>query len=200
MAYRKVYHAGHRIQLQWVPSHCGIVGNERADYAAERARTYTRKTNILLLKSDRRAILRQMTEPMTMRQWASDIGSASMLARVDPTLALRLPSSFPRADAALIHRMRLNVAFTGRLRYMIGEADSPNCSHCGHLESLEHILLYCPHYQTFRTRLTVSLRQLDPRPLTISALLGPWENPSHQRTALRALLAFLHSTGLYSSL
>ncbi|WP_410469850.1 ribonuclease H family protein [Bradyrhizobium sp. 33ap4] len=200
MTYRQVCQAGHTILLQWVPGHSGIMGNERADYAAERALTYTRRTNIILLKSDRRAILRQMTEPMAKRQWTADIASTSMLARVDPTLALRLPRSLSRADAALIHRMRLNVAFTGRLRHILRQVDDPFCSHCGHLEDLEHILVHCPHYQTFRATLSVSLSQLDPRPFSMSKLIGPWTNAADQRTALKSLLAFLHRAGLYSSL
>lgn len=99
----------------------------------------------------------------------------------------------------LIHRTRLSVSFTGRLRCILRQVDAPSCSHC-HLENLEHILLHCPHYQTSRTTLTVSLSQLDPRPLSMRKLLDPWANPAHQRTAVRSLLAFLQSAALYSSL
>lgn len=89
MAYRNVYEAGHRISLQWVPDHCDIVGNDQANHTTEVALSYTR-TNIALLKGDRQAILCHITEPMALWQCATNITSASMLARVDLTLALQL--------------------------------------------------------------------------------------------------------------
>lgn len=196
MAYRKIHIAGHGILLQWVPGHCSIVGNDQANHATE-ALSYTR-TNIALLRDDRQAILSHTMEPMASRQWAADITSASVLATADPTLALQLPRNMLCADAALIHRTRLNVAFTGQLQCLLRQVDPTNCHHSGQLADLEHIFLHCPYYQRFRTTLTTSLNQLDSQTLRMSTLIGPWTNPTHQCTALKTALDFLRFTLIFT--
>ncbi|XP_064485871.1 uncharacterized protein LOC135398393 [Ornithodoros turicata] len=124
-------------------------------------------------------------------------GSArsSRLYRVDPELRFQVPPSLPRQAACLLHRLRLNVAYSGRLLYKLAKSPSPNCSEVNVVEATEHVLLRCSKYADSRRTLEISLARLDAQPFNLVKLLGP-QPFNHQAAAWKALLRFLEETHL----
>lgn len=188
--------AGHEITFQWLPSHCGIIGNERADHAARSAHTEERHVPIPLSRTDAARKLRLLARQCTESQWNEPHLRNTRLYSLDPTLSLRAPSQLRRRDATLLYRLWLGVAFTKAYAFRIGMTDTPTCDHCGHEESIGHILCSCPQYSPQRACLSHELDQLDDQPLSEKRILQHRKDLPSQKKAVQALLRFLQSTGL----
>ena len=187
---------GHRITFQWLPSHCGIIGNERADQAARSAHTEDRNLSIPLSRTDAARKLRMLARQCTMSNWNEPHFMHARLHSFDPTLSLRLPSRLRRGDATVLCRLWLGVAFTHAYAFRIGMADTTACEHCGDEETIRHVLCDCPEYSTQRQSLCHAFNKLDDQPLSEERLLRHRPDIASQKKALQALLAFLRSTGL----
>lgn len=156
---------GHDIQFQWVPSHCGIAGNELADAEASQAHDHGNIVKIPFSRTDVNTLLRSAIISATKMHWSDPNYRQDRLHRLDPEQQFRLPSRIGRASETLLHRIRLGVAFSRRYLHRIGREDSPNCPQCDLPETLEHILCYCPVYADARQDLEAALQRLDSRPL-----------------------------------
>ncbi|XP_064470041.1 uncharacterized protein LOC135384786 [Ornithodoros turicata] len=191
------YHAavlkGHDTQMQWIPSHCGIAGNEAVDAAARRAVQLRRvqMMPIYVNKGDAGRMLNELKATNAQRLLVNRIYLGSLLYNVDPELRFRVPPSFTRQMTTVLHRLRLNAPYSAHVLFK-GKRDSPNRSECGVVEDVEHILLRCPKYVDVRRALETNLSLVDSRAFDIAKLLGP---PSSDK-ALRVLQDFLHTTGL----
>lgn len=186
---------GHSFIFQWIPGHCGIPGNDEADAVAADAHHKRASVPIILSKGDRRGHLRQMSASLATEQWRRDVPPQSFLHRVDPDLSCRLPKAVPRPLKSLFHRLRLNVSFTPTYRHQLGCSINPLCTQCHVPATAEHLLLECSLFGQGRDRLKFELANLGDRPFGLSSILGPWDNPSTHRTALRSVASFLRSAG-----
>lgn len=188
--------AGHRVILQWIPAHCGIIGNEKADEAAKRGLQLRNVRNIFFTKHDASRLAKELVFRERSTFWSLPENQHPFLHHVDPTLALRLPERLPRRLETLLHRLRLNVALTHTYRYRLGLTSNPYCDNCGSPETVEHILLECPTYYQARNNLAQKIECLNHSSLTLKALLGPWPSPSSQRKVLTALFEYLNDIGV----
>lgn len=187
---------GHDIIFQWLPGHCGIVGNDLADDAARSAHKETLTVPIPLSRTDAARGLRLLAQTETETSWSSPIFTNCHLQRLDPTMRLQIPSNFPRRDATLLCRLWLGVAFTKAYSFLLGMSDTPICDSCNCEETVEHVLCFCHLYETERDLLRSVLDRLDSRPFSETKILGPWPHASQAYKATRALLQFMKSTGL----
>lgn len=190
------YVAGHRVTLQWIPAHCGIVGNEKADEAARKGLQLRNARKIFFTKRDAAALAKEFALKERSRLWSCSATQHSFLHNIDPSLRTRLPEQIPRRLETLYHRLRLNVALTNAYRYRLGQTANPCCDNCGLPETVEHILLECPAYSQARNQLAQKIECLNHGFLSLAALLGPWPSPSSQRKALAALFDYLHDIGV----
>lgn len=187
---------GHTFVFQWIPGHCGIRGNEEADAAAAAAHQRRTTVPIVFPRGDRRSYLRRVTAGLADQQRRRDVPAQSLLHTVDPALSCRLPRNLPRPVKSLLHRLRLNVAFTPFYRHQLGCAISPCCPECAVPATVDHLLLFCRQYTREREYLRAQYEAHCSRPLTLPSILGPWDTPVSQRTALRFVVEFLRLTGL----
>uniref|UniRef100_L7LXV3 Putative tick transposon n=1 Tax=Rhipicephalus pulchellus TaxID=72859 RepID=L7LXV3_RHIPC len=201
---RQVHHdiieKGHTVIFQWMPSHCGIQGNDQADAAARSAHNGVSSVAIPLSRSDAAKELRVLARRLTLDLWHSPTYTSARLHTLDPDLKLRIPSGLSRRHSTLLARLWLGVAFSNAYSFLIGMSDSPLCEVCGCSETVAHLLCDCTRFNSERDTLSAALRQLDNRPLTEFKILGPWPTRSATRAALRALLRFLEATGLSEKL
>lgn len=188
--------AGHKISFQWLPSHCGIIGNERADQAARSAHDMDQQVPIPLSRTDAARMLHVLARKCTVSQWGGTHFTHPRLHSLDPTLSLRVPPKTCRREATLLYRLWLGVAFTKAYAFRIGMADTAACDHCGHEESIGHILSDCPRYSVERQSLRHALNKLDDQPLSEEGILRHRLDVTSQKKAMQALLRFLTSTGL----
>lgn len=196
---REVHHhaleTGHSIVFQWIPAHCGIIGNDIADRAARSAHEDTQTRTIPLARTDTARELRLLARKTSQALWSSSAFNCR-LYKLDPLLRLQLPSSLSRGEATLLCRLWLGVAFTNAYSHRMGMAESPMCDSCMCEETIEHLLCTCPRYDVQRLSLRTTLNRLDSRPFSESKILGPWLHPSLAQKALRALVLYLKCTGL----
>lgn len=132
--------------------------------------------------------------------WAVAPHNYAPLHSIDPHGTFRMPEGLSKHDEAVLHRVRLNVAYTNYFRFKTKQAASPLCTLCDVREDLNHVLCECTRYRAARTSLLVSLGLPLSRGLTLSDVLGPWTNSKRASRATKALLSFLRSTGLDQTL
>jgi hypothetical protein len=99
-----------------------------------------------------------------------------------------------RSAIQLIARFRYNRSGLNEQRHKRNPAVSPLCAECkaGSPESVEHVLMQCPHYDPPRRQLLTSLTAIA-CPLSLNVALGSIEqiDPDHHATALSAVVTFL---------
>lgn len=191
-----IFSLGHSVSFQWVPSHCGVSGNEMADSMAAQAHESLQQVVTPFTKSDictRVAILAKSTATSL---WKEDINQSSSLKNIDPHLLFRVPPGLKRRHEAVLHRIRLKVAYTNRYLHLIGKLQSPNCTQCGTFEDIKHILLQCTSYHDQRKQFLEDIRQPPGSSLTMQIFLGPWDSEACALNTTKALLRFLSATGL----
>lgn len=140
LLYDRATQAGHDIAFQWLPSHCGIVGNENADAAARLAHQKTETISIPLSRTDAARTLRKLARETTLSKWGTQEFTSARIHALDPHLQRPLPLGLPRSDATILCRLWLGVAFTNAYSYLIGMAASGTCEVCDTPETIRHVL------------------------------------------------------------
>ncbi|KAG0415563.1 hypothetical protein HPB47_007264 [Ixodes persulcatus] len=178
---------GWRLVFQWVPSHIGILGNERADTLATRAHSISTTThNLRRFHEARLLIARDLRKRHPDPRTANGEGPVPV-----PT------SKLTRKDATLLHRLRTNSAFTRKTLHRFGrtsQRSSADCTACGEVEGIDHILWHCPEYEKARKTLLASVRATWAQVSTTEELLFPTGGKQRARVIFRAVLEFAHVT------
>lgn len=157
---------GHDITFQWLPSHCGILGNEHADAAARTAHEDGVQESIPLSRTDAAMKIREIANEDIKSLWNTPSLQHTRLHRLDPCRRLRPPSGLSRLEATVLCRLWLGVAFTKSFAFRIGMAESAACSQCDSEETIDHVLCRCPRYSSHRLSLAAVLVRLDDREKT----------------------------------
>lgn len=192
---------GHLITFQWIPAHCGVMGNEEADAEAKNALSSAPEVRIAFSRADTNALLRCVMRSYTLQHWTKPERRHQRLHKWDPEMRFRMPPKLKRQLTSMIHRIRLGVAYTRRYAHIIGRSDTgPNCEHCDVPETLEHIFCVCPAYARERQTLISSTELYRSRSLTDETMLGPWPDTNSATAVTRAVITFLETTGLCARL
>ena len=156
--------SNHSVRLFWIPSHCGIPGNEKADFLAKKASSCGSLLNFPLPFSDFYPLCLSITRN-AFNNYLAHYRTNTGLLYFD---SFRLSSTKPwfyasysleRAAITTFCRMRSNhygLAFSLFQKNLI---DSPPCP-CGIDEDLNHVFWACPRYDIQRATLLRSLAKL----------------------------------------
>lgn len=195
--YHRAAQADHDVAFQWLPSHCGIVGNESADAAARSSHHSAVTVRIPFSRTDAARAFRILARETSLREWSTEEFTCARIAALDPFLRRPLPLSLPRCDATLLCRLWLGMAFTNAYSFLIGMAASDECEVCGTPETIRHLSCDCPRYSSERKMLSSTLCSLDSRrTFSEEKILCHWPSPSTAHKATRALMRFLRATNL----
>ena len=156
---------GRRTYLQWVPSHCGLPGNERADELAKQASALDKEEVPVDAMTVYRAVART-------DQWVSDWPRGWYRS----LMGAKLPGPvrhLDRAEAVDVHQLRAG-HWSGSAQYLhrIGRNPSRHCPQCEDVDcqgarcplcretadTPYHVLVECPALMGARLRLTGTIR------------------------------------------
>ena len=174
---------GRRVHLQWIPSHCGIEGNELADQLARDATALPQETVPIDAVTVYRAAVRD-ARACTVRDrppgWFRDLMEGCLPPPV---------RGVSRLDAIEVHQLRAG-HWSGSAQYLhrIGRLPAQSCAQCNNkrcragwcrvcgeeADTPRHVLLRCPALMNVRLRLTgsIHLRLEDARRDDIVAALA----------------------------
>ena len=154
---------GRHINLQWVPSHCDIRGNERADRLAREASALPQADTAVDTRTVQKAVAREASK-RTLTQRPPGWYRTLMEVRLPPPV-----SGVSRAEAVDIHQLRAG-HWSGSALYLhrIGKNPSRQCPQCDdprcpaglctacreENDTPAHVLLRCPALMALRHRLT----------------------------------------------
>jgi ribonuclease HI len=181
--------SGYCIQLMWIPSHCGIRGNESVDNIAKESSFSLNFANVGTTPSDFYPQLRALTISKWQKRWEmGEMGRYTF--SIYPKVELRPWFSgltYERNIITSISRLISNHNRTKSHLNRIGIVSTALCSCGDDYESVDHILWRCSLYQA--TRITL-MQQMDcPEPPTaIRDLLG-----QRKWKAVQACVSFLLS-------
>lgn len=169
------------LRMIWIPSHIGIINNEKADRAAQDAAHLTTEVGFIVPATDIVSLFKQKHRNKWQAQW-SDTRNNKLREIKDTSRKWSLSSSFSRPERQAITRLRIGHTHTTH-QHLMKKEPPEICRTCNTLWTVKHILLHCDVYkeQRLRCKLKNNLRDIlrndDPK-------------------QLKLLITFLHNTDL----
>ena len=160
--------AKHKIIIQWLPSHVGIPGNEKADFLAREALNLNFITNLP-------AFYKDLTNKITLhyhKSWKhsftnTDHGFANSFSFINPIPFNTLNNRFHQTRIA---RLLLRASKLSHSHLFEGKPP-PTCDLCETINSVEHIFVWCPLFALQRRDLE-RISSARGEPLSICNLLS----------------------------
>ena len=140
------------LYLQWIPSHCGIEGNERADILAKRGASMLQPEKCVS-QSTVKQMLRSNRTIDWQNEWAQSEKGRAMY-RFIPNPNKKDPiNSLGRKNQVAIFRLRTNHIQLNAHLSRITKDHNPACPLCDNQEeTVHHFLFECPSLQDLRAR------------------------------------------------
>lgn len=183
---KELHRKGTSVALQWVPSHKGVRGNERADTLAKQA---TKRPPALYPPPSEAVVRSAITEHI----WRFHPDARTAQKTAPPTCITR---GFTRDETSLLMRLRSGSAKTKAVLHFIGQSKDPFCTSCDVHETIEHVVQHCKKFKQPRKRMIAKMKAVGyPSPL-LETILYPTGTASTRRKIQRALLDFIKESGL----
>ena len=132
----------------WIPSHIGIVGNEKADKAAKEALNME-PTELLLPNSDFKPNIKQYARALWQLEWDSNTGNK--LRQIQSLVGKQQPKLSSIRDDMVIRRARIGHTNITH-KFLMVNADPPVCATCNVQLTVNHILIDCRVNQAIRSQ------------------------------------------------
>jgi hypothetical protein len=195
--------SSHLIKLQFIPSHCGIPGNEAADLAAREAHALRYRT---VTTPSREELVRAIDDAISVSwctSWHQEMrssGKGLFLAQIKDKLGSWPWASHPnRVIETAIARLRTGHAGVRSHLARFGLAPNPLCP-CGEVETVHHLIFVCTNHTAARAQMLNRLAVLNVIP-NLKNLLGGGPFPLLTQSAVvEALALFLYSSHVLKSI
>ena len=151
MRFLVALHTKHKsVVFCWLPSHMGIIGNEKADVAAKDALN-KEITEVLLPFSDARQYIGKHVHDLWQAEWGLAVNNK--LHGIKPHIG-EWPSAnrSVRREEVVLTRLRIGHSYLTHSYLLKGEPP-PECDTCDCRLTIQHILVDCIKYDFFQSRL-----------------------------------------------
>ena len=171
---------GTPVRFCWVPSHCGIEGNEIVDQLAKETLDHDIDPLTTVHCADLKPVVNSYIQQEVQIKWDVSIHGRDLYL-LKPTLGPpRKFKHLTRAEEVVITRLRFSHTKATK-SHILSRGPPTACQHCGQTLTIEHMLLECTVLQQIRDEYYTaeSLRTL----FDIIRLqdINSWENPTCER-------------------
>lgn len=148
-----------KIYIQWIPSHIGLIGNDRADHAAKMGTIRSTEETLGYTLED----LFNLFKKEVYREWQDiyeQVSSEKGKFHFEHSKNISGKPWFKGLNLTTIETIQIGRIRTGHVVTKDKLANwnlVPNarCDHCGNIENLTHILYECPHYDQIRQKASI---------------------------------------------
>ena len=140
---------GTRVRFCWVPSHCGIDGNERVDQLAKETIDQDIDPLANVHYTDIKPLVNSYIQKLVQTKWDVAVHGRDLYL-VKPTLGP--PKKFQhltRAEEVVITQLRIGHTKVTK-SHILSRGTPTGCHHCGEILTINHMLLECALLQECR--------------------------------------------------
>ena len=140
---------GTSVRFCWVPSHCGIDGNERVDQLAKETLDQDIDPLASVHYTDLKPLVNTYIQKLVQTKWDVAVHGRDLYL-VKPTLGP--PKKFQhltRAEEVVITRLRIGHTKATK-SHILSRGPPTGCHHCGQTLTIDHMLLECTLLQECR--------------------------------------------------
>ena len=168
--YHRITENGSDVIVLWIPGHCGIIGNEKADRLAKAAIFSDQTLECRVGYREYFPILRQSLREYFNQLWSNYNPHTNLKEIKEEVGNWDTSRRQNRREEIVLCRLRLGHS---RLThsYIMDREPRPQCSRCRSPLSIKHILIECPEYTRQRTPIVTSCNQHQ-IPVTLRSVLG----------------------------
>lgn len=152
--YRSIRETGNDIKIMWIPSHIGIIGNEKADCEAKRALGDPYETVTSIDYKEIKTVIKNQIILQWQALWSAT--RDNKLREVKPSVK-PYSSAFigNRKDDVVLARIRIGHTKITH-QYLMNKEPPPNCQFCNALLTVRHLVTDCPVLDEEGQKLNIS--------------------------------------------
>lgn len=145
----KLKHMHKEVTFFWIPGHVGITGNEKADKLAKEAVNKTPNSEIPILHSDIKPIVREIVYNSWKSEWET---THNKLSTIKPTLTdWKTSNRNNRREEVVLARLRIGHTRLTH-KHLFTRDPCPVCPDCNREITVKHILEDCVKYTNSRNK------------------------------------------------
>ena len=147
---------GKNVVFCWVPSHCGIYGNEKADLAAKEALNKP-ISSIKIPYSDKIPLIRKFLQSKWQSEW--DKQTSNKLNEIKPKVGPPFTVHSSRKDQVVLNRIRIGHSRLTHSFLMENNKQRPKCHFCNlDVElTIKHIMIECSYFSVLRSNYYIGI-------------------------------------------
>jgi ribonuclease HI len=167
-----ISNAAGNLTFIWVPSHCGIFGNECADKLAKQALGHTVVDKIIPFElKEAYASIDNIILKIWQNEWSTNKKGRAYF-EIEPMVTDKIKyTNRSREQESCITRLRLGKCYLNSYLHKISVHDTGLCQCCNEPETIHHFVCECTHNRELTSRLKSQCRSLK-TPFTVQVVLS----------------------------